>query len=147
MTKRASLTQKESEDMLAQQQGRCACRCGCRDRITLKTCIREHTWAVALGNGAKPDRLLCNPCADRKTNGHKGTTYGSDKHAIAKANRREGDRLVEEGADPENLTQREQKLFHKALKRVSKPVAKIPSRPFPKRPEGHKHQWPTRKVG
>src|SRR3546814_20991589 len=46
--------------------------------------IAEHSHPVALGNDQKPDCLLCEPCADLKTNGTRATTYGSDAHAIAK---------------------------------------------------------------
>ena len=84
MTTRRSLTQKERRDMWARQRFRCAL---CDSRPDLKDCIAEHIHPVALGNAEKPDCLLCKSCADRKTNGTKATTYGSDKHAIAKVKR------------------------------------------------------------
>lgn len=81
---RRSLTQKERATMWAHQQGRCI---GCGESFQPKDMIAEHWTPVALGNSKKPDCLLCHACADRKTNGTAATTYGSDKHAIAKAKR------------------------------------------------------------
>lgn len=66
-------------------QGGCCAKC--RKEITVHGCIGEHIVPVALGNEGKPDCLLCLACADTKTNGSKATSYGSDKHAIAKAKR------------------------------------------------------------
>ncbi len=49
--------------------------------------IREHMHAVAL-NGPDEEANMGYAhfaCSDKKTNGSKATSYGSDKHAIAKA--------------------------------------------------------------
>jgi hypothetical protein len=90
MTKRAYLTPRETRDMMDAQSRRCA---GCMAPIGVWfgkpkiPFIAEHTFPVALGNDQKPDCLLCRCCADRKTNGSPATSYGSDKHAIAKCRR------------------------------------------------------------
>lgn len=88
MTKRRYLTAKERATMHAEQDGLCA---GCLAKITVSDCIAEHWFPVALGNDKKPDCLLCRPCADKKTNGTKATSYGSDKHGIAKTKRLRGE--------------------------------------------------------
>lgn len=85
MTIRRSLTPKEREAMYEAQKGLCGCGCG--RRIERNNCIGEHIWCVVLGNPEKPDGLWHPDCANRKTNGTKATTYGSDKHAIAKVKR------------------------------------------------------------
>lgn len=84
---RKYLTPKQRRTMHAEQYGLCA---GCLTPVTVKGCIAEHWFPVALGNAKKPDCLLCIPCADRKTNGSPATSYGSDKHAIAKVKRLTG---------------------------------------------------------
>jgi hypothetical protein len=83
-------------------------------------CIGEHTLPVALGNDQKPDCLLCTPCANKKTNGTKATTYGSDIHAIAKVRRLTG-------------------------QTKTGPKKRIAGRPFQPRPEGQS-AWPKRKM-
>jgi hypothetical protein len=50
-----------------------------------------------------------------KTNGSKATSYGSDKHAIAKANR----------------LMKAREALNEVETRTAKPKRKIPSRPFP----------------
>jgi len=119
MTKRASLTPRERSDMLTDQEGKCA-RCaapiGPQPDGTKVPFIAEHWFPVALGNTAKPDCLLCLPCADRKTNGSPATSYGSDAHAIAKDKRLRG--ITKTG-----------------------PKKRIPSRPFQKRPPNMPYQW------
>lgn len=82
--KRKYLTPKERRDMFAAQNHQCA---ACGDNMFIEGCIAEHWHPVALGNDQKPDCLLCIHCADRKTNGTKATSYGSDKHGIAKVKR------------------------------------------------------------
>ncbi len=54
--------------------------------------IREHMHALGLGGLDTPDnwRLVHKPCADRKTNGTKATTAGSDKNLMAKHRRLTG---------------------------------------------------------
>ena len=90
MTIRRSLTPKEREQMLIDQGHQCPL---CWESIgpqpdgSFVPFVAEHWTPVALGNDQKPTDLLCIPCADRKTNGTKATTYGSDKHAIAKVKR------------------------------------------------------------
>lgn len=61
-------------------------------------------------------------CHARKTRGHKGTTYGSDIHAIAKTKRLEEARLEAEAEPPRDL------VYSRRREKQ-----KIPSRPFPKR--------------
>jgi hypothetical protein len=46
------------------------------------------------GDRREADCLLCVPCIDRKTNGAAATTYGSDKHEIAKAKRLQAASMV-----------------------------------------------------
>lgn len=118
MTKRASLTPKQRRAMWEDQDGCCAV---CGAPTALENMIAEHWHPVALGNDQKPDCLLCEFCAHRKTNGTKATSYGSDKHAIAKDKRLRGE--TKQG-----------------------PKKAIPSRPFPERPAGHAWVWPTRKM-
>ncbi len=54
--------------------------------------IREHMHALGLDGPDTPDnwRLVHRPCADRKTNGTKATTAGSDKNLMAKHRRLTG---------------------------------------------------------
>lgn len=55
--------------------------------------VMEHLHALALG-GADDEsnmRLVHKACADRKTNGTKATTAGSDAHLIAKGKRLRGE--------------------------------------------------------
>ena len=89
MTRR-SLTPKERREMLEAQDGKCA-QCKVPIDGTGKTCIAEHWNPVAMGNDQKPDALLCHFCADFKTNGGPATSYGSEKHAIAKVKRIRGE--------------------------------------------------------
>jgi hypothetical protein len=105
VAKRKYLTEKERVAMYESQGGKCA-RCG--NAFEGGRCIAEHWTPVALGNAAKPDCLLCRPCAARKTNGSPATSYGSDSHAIAKDKRLRG--ITKTG-----------------------PKKRIPSRPFQKR--------------
>lgn len=94
MTKRRYLTPKERAEMLLAQKCRCyvcGTPIGPQPDGTSIPHIAEHWWAVKLGNPRKPDCLLCAPCADKKTNGTKATSYGSDKHAIAKVKRLRGE--------------------------------------------------------
>ncbi|NIA67794.1 hypothetical protein HBA54_04250 [Pelagibius litoralis] len=93
MTKRASLTPKQREAMYEAQDGFCGC--GCKRAIYPDWCVAEHEWPVALGNTGKPDGLWHPHCASVKTNGTPATTYGSDRHEIAKARRLEKRRLVD----------------------------------------------------
>lgn len=73
--------------------------CGCQlmpnDQV-----IREHLHPLALGGGDDEGNMayVHRACADRKTNGSgpKATTYGSDKHAIAKAKRLAAERAMRE---------------------------------------------------
>lgn len=118
MTRR-SLTPKQRKAMWDAQDGNCAV---CGAHTSLSRMIAEHWSPVALGNAAKPDCLLCRPCADRKTNGSPATSYGSDKHAIAKDRRLRG--ITKTG-----------------------PKKQIQSRGFQSQPPGYRHQWPSRKVG
>jgi hypothetical protein len=124
MTVRRSLTPKQVTVMLAAQGGQCAkCRrpIGYQPDGSIVPFIAEHTVPVALGNTAKPDCLLCRPCADRKTNGSPATSYGSDKHAIAKTKRLE-----------KKHAEAMQRILDKQLERVViRPAKKpIPSRPL-----------------
>jgi hypothetical protein len=76
--KRAYLTPREMQAMLAAQGGVCfASHCGSAGPF-----IGEHWFPVALGNASKPDCLLCVPCAKKKTNGLRG-----DISTIAKVKR------------------------------------------------------------
>lgn len=112
---RRYLTPKQRKTMWDSQQGNCAV---CGAHTSLSRMIAEHWTPVALGNTTKPDCLLCIPCADRKTNGSPATSYGSDKHAIAKVRRLRGETKTG-------------------------PKKRIASRPFSTPPEGYSH-WPKR---
>jgi hypothetical protein len=118
---RRYLTPKERKAMLEGQGGLCRCRCGCKADISTGPSIAEHTVCVALGNTDKPDRLLCVPCADRKTNGSPATSYGSDKHAIAKCRR-----------------------IRKKLAGTQRKARPLQSRGFQAPPEGFEYSWPSR---
>lgn len=83
---RRSLTPRQRFTMWKDQGEACA-NPNCGALISLNGCIAEHSHPVALGNTGAPDCLLCHACADIKTNGTAATTYGSDKHAIARAKR------------------------------------------------------------
>lgn len=79
MTRRY-LTERERAAMLETQGGACAI---CKRPAPRY--IGEHTSPVALGNEAKPDALLCAPCAKRKTYGDHAA--GGDIAKIAKVKR------------------------------------------------------------
>lgn len=82
--KRAYLTPREMQAMLAAQGGRCfASHCGSEGPHF----IAEHWFPVALGNDKKPDCLLCEECAVKKTYGLRG-----DISTIAKVKRIAGGR-------------------------------------------------------
>lgn len=68
------------------------CLCGKRISPADKV-IREHIHALALGGADEEDNMgyAHEECAARKTNGNGATTYGSDKHAIAKVKRHRGE--------------------------------------------------------
>jgi 5-methylcytosine-specific restriction endonuclease McrA len=68
------------------------CLCGKRLKPEDKV-IREHMHALALGGPDEEDNMgyAHEECAARKTNGTPATTYGSDKHAIAKVKRLRGE--------------------------------------------------------
>lgn len=82
---------------------------------TVKTLEREHVIPLALGGKDDPTNAAYSLGAAHKvqTNGTKATSYGSDKHAIAKVRR--------------ILNPRKSKRPMKSSSR------KIPSRPFQKR--------------
>ena len=70
------------------------CACGCGTELPPgRPVIREHLHALELGGPDTPEniRLYYRTCADRKTNGTGATSYGSDKHAIAKCKRLAGE--------------------------------------------------------
>ena len=91
--------------------------------------LQLRVWNEAAGDtipAANDPRYITPRARDdhnRKTNGTKATTYGSDKHAIAKAKRMEEARAALEAGEA------------KAAKRKWA-SRKIPSRPFPKRMNG-----------
>ena len=78
---------------------------------TVKTVEREHPIPLAIGGKDDPTNAAYSlPAAHKKqTNGTKATSYGSDKHAIAKVRR----------------------IVAKTLGHA-KPKRKLPSRPFQK---------------
>lgn len=79
--KRAYLTPREMQAMLARQDGVCfASHCNSAGPF-----IAEHWFPVALGNASKPDCLLCEDCAHKKTYGLRG-----DISTIAKTKRLNG---------------------------------------------------------
>jgi hypothetical protein len=79
--KRAHLTPNEMRDMLERQGGVCFMP-SCMSEGPF---IGEHYTPVALGNASKPDCLLCEPCAKKKTYGLRG-----DISNIAKVKRLNG---------------------------------------------------------
>jgi len=80
--KRRSLTDAERHAMLERQGGLCAAR----DCMSEGPFIAEHWVPVALGNEEKPDCLLCEACAHKKSFGLRG-----DISNIAKAKRLSGE--------------------------------------------------------
>jgi len=81
----------------------------CRVAIKPGGYHRDHYEPLANGGEDEPEnwQYLCLDCHEKKTNGKPHTSYGSDKHAIAKVKRLRG----ETGQN--------------------KRKAKIPARPFP----------------
>jgi hypothetical protein len=72
---------------------------------------RDHDLALALEGSDKPENcryVHASPCHSTKTNGSPATSYGSDKHIIAKGKRIRGETK-------------------------KRPKRKIPSRPFPRK--------------
>ena len=72
MSARKYLTPNEMRDMLERQGGLCFSP----DCMSEGPFIGEHWLPVALGNEAKPDCLLCVPCAKAKTYGSPGRVGG-----------------------------------------------------------------------
>ena len=120
---RRSLTPNQRQAMYAEQKG--ICGCGCGQPMDEDDMTGEHEWCVAFGNNGKPNKLYRNDCAKVKTFGKPSTTYNSDLWAIAKTKR----------------------LARKREGAWRRPKARIASRGFPERPEGHQYSWPKRKVG
>jgi len=111
MTRRRSLTKRETIAMLDAQNGICACSPECELPVTLGCCIREHTLPVALGNRDKPDAILHPDCAREKT--------AKDIDMICKADR--------------------QRLYHETGRSSKSKPKKIPSRPLQSRGfQGHR---------
>lgn len=137
--KRKAIPARVKDTIEARQRGLCACGCG--------ELIGHYYWgaryatrydhrpplALRSVNADKtdfepPQHSVCHidaltpDCHDKRTfEGRSGaTSLGSDAHAIAK------------------------------LRRQTKPRKKrgpaMKSRPFQKKPVGHKHKWPTRKM-
>lgn len=86
---RKNFTQKIKLEALA-KYARCP---ECNGQFgTLSSIDFDHIEADALGgdNTVENCRPLCKACHSLKTNGRKHTSYGSDKHAIAKNKRING---------------------------------------------------------
>ena len=90
---------------------------------SVKRLEREHFTPLKIGGADDPTNCGYSLSEAHKiqTNGKPHTSYGSDKHAIAKIDRITG------------VT-------------CNGPKKKIPARPFPKRPPGHEYQWQKRSV-
>ena len=149
MNKRASLTPKQRREMYEAQAGLCA---ACSAPAHLMHMIAEHWFPVALGNPKKPDCLLCIPCADRKTNGTKATTYGSDKHAIAKVKRLQAASILHGWHMGESVRETADRLSISSYRvrevryRQRPKARKLEGQGFQSNPENHKHQWPSRSL-
>lgn len=123
MTKRCYLTPKQRKELHDKQSGLCAdCGGSLGDRWAA-----DHIHALALGgsNDLGNFQALCLGCHDTKTNGPAMTSYGSDKHAIAKILRLTGE-------TPSQTTG-----THAGKGRLQ-------SRGFPK--DGPKRAWPKRSM-
>ena len=88
---------------------------------TVKELEREHVTPIKLGGADDPTNCAYSRAENHKlqTNGKPHTSYGSDKHAIAKVDRITG--VTGNG-----------------------PKKRIQSRGFQKRPEGHEYNWGKR---
>lgn len=89
--------------------------------ITLETVgqlEREHPVPIALGGPDDPTNAAYSLASAhlKQTNGTAATSYGSDKHAIAKVKRIRGETR-------------------------NRPKKQMRSRPFAKRPPGHTYRW------
>ena len=93
MTRRY-LTPNEMRDMLARQAGVCFTP-GCMSEGPF---IGEHYTPVALGNDAKPDCLLCEPCAHKKTYGLRGDISNIAKVKRIRDGRTQFDKRRERGS-------------------------------------------------
>jgi hypothetical protein len=87
---RRALSQSDFVKMLLAQGA--VIPCGyCRKAITdPKNIMREHLNPLAISDDDSVSNQQLwhkNPCSHEKTNGTKATSYGSDKHAIAKVKR------------------------------------------------------------
>lgn len=108
-------------------QARCA-RCG---EVLGNDVEWNHVLAHALGGSDGPENIeaVHKACHAVISDGTKATTAGSTKQIVAKSKR-----ILRKRAEAAGESKR-------------KARAKIPSRGFPKPPEGFKHRWPKRKVG
>ncbi|MGI9345543.1 MAG: HNH endonuclease [Gammaproteobacteria bacterium] len=81
---------------MAAYDNKCA-SCSVQLGVCAKDHHIDHIHALGLGGSNADDNLqpLCIGCHNWKTNRGKATSYGSDKHAIAKAKRLEKERLGE----------------------------------------------------
>lgn len=91
---RRALSQQNFVKMLLAQGATIPCgKCG-RPIENPKNIMREHLNPLAMSNDDSVENQQLwhkNPCSYEKTNGTKATSYGSDKHAIAKAKRLTGE--------------------------------------------------------
>ncbi len=92
MSKRRRFSERDEIRTLLLQGADIPCGFGCEVLITLKHVSgaeRDHGVPVALDGPDTPENCAYHlgPCHAAKTNGKPHTSYGSDKHQIAKANR------------------------------------------------------------
>lgn len=126
MSKRKAFTLKQLVEIYRRY---CAAQCAkCFVMSPVGKMEMDHIHPVGLGGTNEPENIqfLCPNCHDLKTNGTKATSYGSDKHEIAKTKR-----IVKRLAKLKKEREEEQK--NKRAKQTPKSSRKIPSRPFPKR--------------
>lgn len=90
---RRALSQSNFVKMLLAQGAIIPCGCCGKPIVDPKNIEREHLNALKIsGDDSVDNQQLWHkrPCSQIKTNGSKATSYGSDKHAIAKVRRLTG---------------------------------------------------------
>ncbi len=120
MTKRKRHGYRAVVGILLEQGAKIPCKL-CGEPIEgehVNAVILEHMERLSLNGNDDLENLafVHGHCADKKTNGTKATTRGSDSQEAARDRRLSGERPKRRGA-------------------------RIPSRGFQKPPEGYKHQW------
>lgn len=96
MARKNDYTPERHVKLLFERQGGKCFVSKCRKPIHLEkprdfVIEHENQLSISKSNALKNKTLRCKECANKKTNGTKATSYGSDTHARAKIKRIRGE--------------------------------------------------------